>query len=245
MTQGRLREAQEQADLMLGIIQKLGRDGYLQEAHLGLSIVLLASGDLKKALAECESGDSGRRFEQRHIRSLILKTVILAKMKEFENASLTAEQLQRELEEYYKNIASRNPFAVYYNLLGIIELEKDNFDRAAENCLLAKSLFPVQHSDDYILFIDPLAEAYYKSGDWDGARQTYELASSLTFGRYQWGHLYAKSFLMLGKIHEELGNKEAAIENYKKFIDLWKDCDPQYQPMVEDAGARLSRLQDE
>jgi len=242
MTQGRLREARDQAASVLEILQELGWAEDIHDVHFGLSTIHLAAGNLDKALAECEAGDSEKRFDGRHMRSLKLKTVILARMKEFEAASKTAEQFREEIEEYYQDIASRNPFAGYYNLLGNIELEKGNFAEAVDQCLLAKSLFPAQHNEDYILFIDPLAEAYYQSGNRDSARKEYELAASLTFGRFQWGDLYAQAFFRRGKIHEELGNMDAAIENYQKFIELWKDCDPELQPLVEQARVAIERL---
>jgi tetratricopeptide (TPR) repeat protein len=47
---------------------------------------------------------------------------------------------------------------------------------------------------------------------------------------------------MLGKIYEQKGQKEKAIENYKKFLDLWKDADPGL-PEVEDARQRLAAMQ--
>jgi len=32
---------------------------------------------------------------------------------------------------------------------------------------------------------------------------------------------------MLGKIHEQQGNTAKATEHYQKFLDLWKDADPE------------------
>lgn len=44
---------------------------------------------------------------------------------------------------------------------------------------------------------------------------------------------------MLGKIYEEQDNKVKAIENYEKFLSLWKDADPGL-PEVEDARKGLT-----
>ena len=39
-----------------------------------------------------------------------------------------------------------------------------------------------------------------------------------------------------------MGNTEKAIENYRAFIELWKNADPELQPRVADAKRRLARL---
>jgi hypothetical protein len=62
-----------------------------------------------------------------------------------------------------------------------------------------------------------------------------------TTGRIANGDIYAKSFYMLGKIHEQKGEKEPAIANYEKFLEVWKDADPDI-PEIEDAKKRLMSL---
>jgi tetratricopeptide (TPR) repeat protein len=67
-------------------------------------------------------------------------------------------------------------------------------------------------------FFDPLAWAYYKSGDLENAR-------------LQWmNYLYAHSFYMLGKIYEQKGEKSKARADYQKFLEIWKDADPGLPP---------------
>jgi len=63
----------------------------------------------------------------------------------------------------------------------------------------------------------------------------------LTYGRFYWGDIYAKSFYNLGMIYERQGQKDSARENYRKFLDLWKDADPGL-PEVAEAKARLARM---
>jgi tetratricopeptide (TPR) repeat protein len=85
------------------------------------------------------------------------------------------------------------------------------------------------------------------------ARETYEKITSLTggrdsfggflygVGRFLYGDIFAKSFYMLGKICEQKGQKEKAIENYTKFLDLWKDADLDLLEL-ENARKRLAGL---
>jgi tetratricopeptide (TPR) repeat protein len=52
----------------------------------------------------------------------------------------------------------------------------------------------------------------------------------------------AGSYKRLGELYEAKGNASKAIENYQKFVDLWKDADPELQPAVRSAKARLEEL---
>ncbi|MGH7517806.1 MAG: protein kinase domain-containing protein [Gemmatimonadales bacterium] len=45
-----------------------------------------------------------------------------------------------------------------------------------------------------------------------------------------------------GEILESLGRPEEAAQEYARFIALWKDADPELQPMVRDARAALARV---
>ncbi len=92
------------------------------------------------------------------------------------------------------------------------------------------------------LYLDSLASACLEMGDVDNALKNYEKITLLTYGRNDWGDLYARSFYNLGKIYEQKGLKSKAAENYEKFISLWKDCEPRFRPLVEDARKRLAGL---
>ncbi len=48
----------------------------------------------------------------------------------------------------------------------------------------------------------------------------------------------------LGELYEQKGNRERAAAYYQKFVDLWKDADPDLQPQVADVKRRLAHLTD-
>jgi tetratricopeptide (TPR) repeat protein len=91
-------------------------------------------------------------------------------------------------------------------------------------------------------YLDGLASACLEMGDVDNALKNYENIAFLTYSRQAWGDLYARSFYNLGKIYEQKGLNGKAAENYEKFINLWKDCDPRFRPLVEHARKRLTAL---
>jgi tetratricopeptide (TPR) repeat protein len=124
--------------------------------------------------------------------------------------------------------------------MGRIELKKNNYAGAIE--FFKKGLpFVLPTSALRIIYADSTGLAYYKSGNLEKAREEYKMMAFPEVYRLNDGDLYAKSFYMLGKINEELGDTAQAIESYKKFLDLWKDADPGF-PEVDDARQRLARL---
>lgn len=81
-----------------------------------------------------------------------------------------------------------------------------------------------------------------EQGDsYDNAQRTYEDITSQHDGRYYAGDIYVRSFYMLGKIWEQKGDTAKAIENYEKFLGLWKNADPGVAEVI-DARGRLVEL---
>ena len=58
------------------------------------------------------------------------------------------------------------------------------------------------------------------------------------------GELYyrAPAHLLQAEIQQRLGNREAAMEHYSRFIALWRSCDPALRPVVEGAQAQLAQV---
>jgi tetratricopeptide (TPR) repeat protein len=73
------------------------------------------------------------------------------------------------------------------------------------------------------------------------ARQACERLTGLTIGRTHYGDLYVKAFYWLGQISEKQGKPDEAVSLYRKFLDLWKDADPD-NPELSVARARLALL---
>jgi len=131
--------------------------------------------------------------------------------------------------------------------MGKIESKRNNFSKALEYFEKAIALLPHQHKmyseDQHALFFEPLAAVLYKKGNFKKAQEQYEKIISLTTGRLFFGDIYAKAFYNLGKIYQQKGWKGKAIDSYKKFIDLWKNCDPLLKPLVDDARKRVKELE--
>jgi tetratricopeptide (TPR) repeat protein len=173
----------------------------------------------------------GRIGYQRIILSL--KGLAYLGLNKVDNALKVAEEL-RDLCQQFVN---KRLIRIYPNLIGMIELKREDYASAIESIKKAISLDPNVFKN----YIDSLALAYYQSGDLDNARTEYEKVISCPRGMMEYGLEYVNSFYILGKIHEQQGDSAKAIEHYEKFLDLWKDADPGIAE-VEDARKRLAGL---
>ena len=242
MLQGRFEKSKEQAKWGIEQAEKLDDDSLVLDSRVFLAGISLRSGNYNEALAECEKAlDSAVKAGSltRQIRALHLKGLTCLKMKSIAEAKRTADELKKLIDRW----PNKKLLRYYYHLVGTIELTEEKFATAMKDMDKARSLLPFQNSgsDEHALFVDSLALAYYGAGNLEKARTEYEAITLLTTGRLRYGDIYAKSFYMLGKIAEQQGDKERAITNYRKFLDLWKAADPG-QPDVADARQRLAGL---
>ena len=222
---------------LAGALEKAGR---FVDAYQAFGQCLRLSAEYRRS-----AGESGSPYLPSQQKSDIsFKGALQAKMKSFDEAKKTAEELKSLIEKGINTTGLRD----YEYILGMIELGKKNYRQAADLFSRACGRLSCENPGSADAFeqarsFDALARALYESGELEKARQEYEKITLLTIGRLGDGDLYAKAFYMLGKIAEQQGDKARARENYRKFLDLWKDADPGL-PEVADAKARLARLGD-
>ncbi len=89
-----------------------------------------------------------------------------------------------------------------------------------------------------------LARAYDLAGNADSAIAVYErYLSTRQLARYWTDVDYlAGSLKRLGELYEQRGEKQKALASYRRFVELWRDADPELQPLVSDARRRIERL---
>ncbi|UCE22740.1 MAG: tetratricopeptide repeat protein, partial [Candidatus Aminicenantes bacterium] len=231
LSQGKLEE-------LRNLLNQAPQTMQAQLAHL-----FLKTGEFEKALKgfdkALEDAVKNERVSEQ-IRMMHQKGLAYLGMKSISDAQRTAKELKTLIEDSLFEKAIR----YYQHLMGRIELEQENYKKAIKYFKEAISLLPYTRDGRMHfrpLFLNSLAQAYYKADDLEKAREEYEKISSLTYPRLMDGDIYAKSFYMMGTIYEQQGNRGKAIENYEKFLDLWKNADPDI-PEVEDAKKRLGTL---
>jgi tetratricopeptide (TPR) repeat protein len=218
--------------------------------HIRFARLHMESGNMRAALREGEAAlemvdkvveaQSGvvRPELPDKIRTIYFKGLARAEKGLVEEALETAERLKGLIEEDLNQKLIR----FFWHLLGRIELKKENYPGAIKYFKQALSYIP--HGGTAIAgygrFTDSLALAHYKSGELEKARDIYENNASL-MGLIDSNVIYAKTFYMLGRVYEGLGDKSKAIANYQKFLELWKDADPGL-PEPADANTRLAAL---
>ncbi len=238
--QGRFNDAKNVVRQGIELSERIGQSIWKSLLHSQLADLHIASKNPEAALKEAEeawNAAAGVEYMAGQRGALTDKARAYLEMGSIENAIQEAEKLKTMIEEG----ANQNLMRNYYALMARIEIKRANYSRAIEYVNQALSLTFSSPLTKPASFIDILALAYYKSENLEKARDEYERITTLTTGRLAYGPLYAKSFYMLGKIHEELNNKSQAIENYQKFLELWENADPGFLE-VEDAKKQLVSL---
>ena len=157
-------------------------------------------------------------------------------LNDVDNAQSTADELKVKTE------SAANPSRIwqYCLLQGKIELAKTNYSQAIAYFNQASSLLPVYSLFQQIL-AEATAEAFTLAGDLENAQEHYLRVIRLNKAETDLGDVYAKAHSALGTIYADLGQTAEAIQNYQRFLDLWKDADPGL-PEVVDAQKRLGEL---
>jgi len=250
LLQGRLAEAEAQCREGKTTAEKLGIKWEQSRFASLLGYIHLISEKYQEALGEYN--DELEIYEEfgwseRKIRARYLKAFTLLEQQSPEGS----QKAEADLLERVKNALNKKFKRYTLNYLGRKELDRNHVSNAIVHFEQALSLLPHERPpweriDDVpqVLFIEPLARAYLKSGDLEKAQEAYEKISNLTWGRLFYGDLYALSFYHLGGIYSQKGWKGKSIESYQKFINLWKNCDPIFQPLVEDARERVKKLEE-
>src|SRR2546428_1210142 len=86
--------------------------------------------------------------------------------------------------------------------------------------------------------------AYERAGERDSALAVYERAIT-TPGLFRLNEEAATlgpTYKHLGELYEERGQLDKAREYYGRFVDLWKNADPELQGVVREVKQRLTRL---
>ena len=89
-----------------------------------------------------------------------------------------------------------------------------------------------------------LAVAYEQLRQPDSAEVTYQrIVSTPGLWRlFENFYTLAPTYKRLAELYEARGDRTKALDYYTRFVDLWKDADPELQQSVRDVRGRIARL---
>jgi serine/threonine protein kinase/tetratricopeptide (TPR) repeat protein len=163
------------------------------------------------------------------------------------------ESAKSKLEALRSVVFESNPFMTYVStvrsnwLQAEIWIAESSPDRTIELLESYENRFPPTMEVDYVgpynipMIRDTLARAYLGKGDIDRAVAFYEKKITADPKSREQRLIHPKYHYLLGELYEEKGENAKAIEQYERFLDLWKDADPDL-PELGDAKQRLSSL---
>jgi tetratricopeptide (TPR) repeat protein len=238
ITQGRFGEAGVRAEEAKQSLQK-NVPWDFDPLNIGLTRLHARNGNIREAISLCD----GVKDQPTRLK---LQGEIYILTKQWSEAEGVLDQIEAEIQGYKSSdwgvYLARNDIEgprcqrlrnALYSIKARIALDKGSYEDAVAFMEEAKTLYPGLNSIPADL-IEILGRAYYKMGDLEPAREQFECISRMTYNRKEFGDTYARSFYMLGKIFEEMGDERKAQEFYERFLDLWKDADSGI-PEIEDA----------
>ncbi|MBN2408761.1 MAG: protein kinase, partial [Candidatus Aminicenantes bacterium] len=246
LMKGRLGDATEEFERGLELAEKIGDNWWKCVFHTFAAFGNLGFGKTAEALRQsdvaldiAQKASVELRWQR---RALLLKGLAQLGAGSVAESAQTADELKALVDEGM----NKKEIRLYHHLRGMIEVQNKNFARAIEyfkeaNGLLSHPADLMPFTNDQAIFTEALAQAYYSAGDLDKAQWEFEKIAGFSTGILYYGHIYARSLSMLGRIYEERGWKEKARGSYQKFLDLWKDADSGLAEVV-DTRKRLASL---
>ena len=131
-------------------------------------------------------------------------------------------------------------------VMAVIAVAEKRYPDAIQEIWRADTTYDGPNGSCAVCIYDDLGNTYKLAGNADSAIKYLELFINTPFQNKQnfaAGGL-APMHKSLGELYEAKGNMVKAAENYRAFVSLWANADPQQQPKVADVKRKLSRLAD-
>ncbi len=130
-------------------------------------------------------------------------------------------------------------------LLAFLEILDGRKSDALKRLESITPLIPFMHAWSSPLFSQPYGRYVRATLLHDAGRQEEALTiyrSFLTGYHMEDMAIAGVSYLKRAEIFDDLGQDSLAIDAYQRFVEAWRDADPEFQPLVERARERLKEL---
>jgi tetratricopeptide (TPR) repeat protein len=233
--QGRLSEAWEIKQENLAFFEQQGRGRQHVQTVIELArLTLLVKGDTAGALALIEDELDRSPLEGMSIVDRPYDRLII-----FFAMAGAVDRARSLLDAYEKDVGPRREAQQFQRLLGEIALADEDYPAAISHFEQADSGLCI------LCALPGLARAYDRSGDGDAALAIYErYVTTPSFDRLTAMDQYVlgPSYERLAQLYDQRGDPVASAEYYARFVELWREADPELQPRVQAAQARLEEI---
>jgi tetratricopeptide (TPR) repeat protein len=121
----------------------------------------------------------------------------------------------------------------------MIALAEGDFDQALD------FMDQVTRTDDcHSCLAAERALIWDRAGNPDSAIAEYERYLVLPDAERVWSDVFYLPTVLrrLGQLHEEKDDREQALRFYGRFVDLWREADPELRPLVNEVRVRMAGL---
>jgi tetratricopeptide (TPR) repeat protein len=237
---GRLAEARAEADIASRITRPSQPAEFWEDAIQRAWLDILVVGRADSALAVLDEAEADVPFASLAVldRPYAELAEILARAGEPGRARALLSEADSAIAPEFKSVVARD----LAQAEGAVALAEGRVDEAV-------SAF--RRSDTGMCEICPLpglAAAYEAAGLPDSAIAVYTRYVETPFPdryasyAYALGPAIGPTLERLGQLNEEQGNLQAASRFHAQFVELWEDADPELQPRVAAAQARLEAI---
>jgi eukaryotic-like serine/threonine-protein kinase len=89
-----------------------------------------------------------------------------------------------------------------------------------------------------------IGQEFDRAGQADSARKYFtEYVEMAGNGRLQADpYNIPRTLFRLGQLYQDAGDRAKALDYYGRFVDLWKNADPELQPRVAEARRAIAEL---
>ncbi len=233
--QGRFGKAKELAELGLDLAKQVDDIG--SAARILMTLSAINQFIYKNFEGALHQLDEANRLAVKSEDLNMQRSILLGRGRIYidKKSIAEAERVAAELKEMCEKAASKKQIRLYFELQARIELETKNYSAAMDHIRRMISLSPVLGDSDL------LAEALDRAGDKRQALEEYRKLIASPWVKINNVGIYVICFYKLGRISEDMGLKDEAIRYYEKFLDIWKNADPE-APFVQDAKKSLAGL---
>ena len=213
---GRLHDAEKQFDLGL---TKMVINEQVRATHLATKAVLqYQRGKYEEAIRLCEQSLA---LDSTNGKSAFVRVHALVKLKRFDEAGKMIGLIRHEL--LRRNLTASQVMLEFQLLRAKFLEEREKLEEASAACDSAMEYgSELTRMDVY----HELAEIQLKQGNYDGAFD--DLEDALRYNQNS-----PEALLALTKAYKASGDKQMMNEIGGRLLDLWKNADQDFQPLIE------------